>query len=600
MTLRKTILNLSAVVIILSPKIRAFDTLKVAAALDTANKEVYGAVEYQLPATPPLRSVEFQLFANVYSSDTTPYMREIRGMADYFRQKKQFFGIRIDSFFIDGADRSAELKINYTNATLPGSNDEIFNNKRVKIYFHTMIPEPGDRLSYLRGNYLLDGWFPSPAIIKSDGSWYNPYYGGFTELVGEYYIFDVTFDAPAGLSCIAPVPPAESTLTEGILSYHYQFGPAHDFALILSSEYISDSAVVGGTTIRYYYRDFERSAVPALKESVRRAMEYMTDHVGPYKYKYLNYAYIDFSFVGGLELPALISISSPRGSGLVSRLGSLTATHETVHQWFYGMIGSDQCRAPWMDESISDFFTQKILNFRRSGPYQLLDFWNITFSERDYLRLGAAMASDGLTVTAPAYSFTNDLDYFGTIYSRGALTIETFENIMGEGAAQIFWRHYYDKFLFKHPDYDAFMQTVGEIAGDNMVDMIGPLFNSNEKIDYSVSELENRKLDSVSYEISFILRKTVNLEYSVPYRIILYDGGVLDYHWASEFSSERVVKRLPYPARVVIVDPDSKLTIDTDLMNNSELYSGDNRPGLRLSSGLTFLLESFLSMLGGI
>jgi hypothetical protein len=144
------------------------------------------------------------------------------------------------------------------------------------------------------------------------------------------------------------------------------------------------------------------------------------------------------------------------------------------------------------------------------------------------------------------------------------------------------------------------MQTVAEIAGDDYAEMIKPLFNSGDKIDYAVSQLENRKMDSATYEISFVLNKTGALKYSVPYRIILYDGGELDYHWASDFASERIVKRLPYPARVVIVDPNNKLLVDADLMNNSLLFNGDSRPGMRLSSGLTFLVESLMSFLGGM
>jgi hypothetical protein len=48
-----------------------------------------------------------------------------------------------------------------------------------------------------------------------------------------------------------------------------------------------------------------------------------------------------------------------------------------------------------------------------------------------------------------------------------------------------------------------------------------------------------------------------------------------------------------------MIDPDFKFAIDNNLMNNSFLVRPDSRAGMRLSSGMMFLLESLLSFLGG-
>jgi hypothetical protein len=43
------------------------------------------------------------------------------------------------------------------------------------------------------------------------------------------------------------------------------------------------------------------------------------------------------------------------------------ATHETAHQWFYGIVGSDQALEPFDDEAAADFAARSILGMRRAS-----------------------------------------------------------------------------------------------------------------------------------------------------------------------------------------------------------------------------------------
>jgi aminopeptidase N len=35
--------------------------------------------------------------------------------------------------------------------------------------------------------------------------------------------------------------------------------------------------------------------------------------------------------------------------------------HEVAHQWFYGLLGNDQMRQPWVDEGFADFSTRWLM-----------------------------------------------------------------------------------------------------------------------------------------------------------------------------------------------------------------------------------------------
>jgi len=41
--------------------------------------------------------------------------------------------------------------------------------------------------------------------------------------------------------------------------------------------------------------------------------------------------------------------------------------HEVAHQWFYGQLGNDQQREPWLDEGFSDFGARYLMGIGENG-----------------------------------------------------------------------------------------------------------------------------------------------------------------------------------------------------------------------------------------
>jgi hypothetical protein len=133
-----------------------------------------------------------------------------------------------------------------------------------------------------------------------------------------------------------------------------------------------------------------------------------------------------------------------------------------------------------------------------------------------------------------------------------------------------------------------------------MAGILSELLGSPSEIDCSVTDLSNKRVDSATYEISFVLRRTGGLSCPIDYAIFTADKDTLFYQWLPEYNSEQITIRNDSPAVKVQVDPEDKITIDADLLNNSVSVQTDNKPGFRLSSGLMFLLESLFSFIGGI
>jgi hypothetical protein len=64
-----------------------------------------------------------------------------------------------------------------------------------------------------------------------------------------------------------------------------------------------------------------------------------------------------------MESPALSWIPY----GLATSRYRYLVTHETAHQWFYGIVGSDQAYEPFTDEAVTDFLARHVLGQRRSA-----------------------------------------------------------------------------------------------------------------------------------------------------------------------------------------------------------------------------------------
>ena len=132
-----------------------------------------------------------------------------------------------------------------------------------------------------------------------------------------------------------------------------------DFVFTAAPDYrsISTKTADGQTTVRVYYRPgFAAQAVLAAAKS---AIEKMEPLVGAYPYPTYDLAQTAGGY--GMEAPGLTWI--PTGAGNLTYL----VTHETAHQWFYGIVGGDQAAEPFTDEAAADFLARHVLGSRRGS-----------------------------------------------------------------------------------------------------------------------------------------------------------------------------------------------------------------------------------------
>ncbi len=149
-----------------------------------------------------------------------------------------------------------------------------------------------------------------------------------------------------------------SASSDGLTQW-FEAKNVRDVTLTAASDFRSRSALVGKTRVSYHYRSGANA--DAILDAAVTAFRRLQERLGPYPYP--NFKVVQSAGGYGMESPALIWIPYGVGSADLRYL----VTHETAHQWFYGLVGNDQARQPFADEAAADFVARDLLGQRRAS-----------------------------------------------------------------------------------------------------------------------------------------------------------------------------------------------------------------------------------------
>lgn len=100
-------------------------------------------------------------------------------------------------------------------------------------------------------------------------------------------------------------------------------------------------------------------------------------------------------FGGGIEYPSSILMASP---------DPVVLLHEVAHMWFYGMVGDDQARDPWLDEAFASYAE------------------SVQDAPLTEAQLQARLRSD-VPVGGAMTDYADDRQYVQAVYGKGAAAL---------------------------------------------------------------------------------------------------------------------------------------------------------------------------------
>ena len=217
----------------------------------------------------------------------------------------------------------------------------------LEIRFTLRLPAAGGLLRLARGRDFvrLGSFFPLLAL-DAGGRWATdpPSILAAETWVSPAAEFDVTLRAPAGWTVVA----TGDRVAPG--TWHADL--VRDFALAAGRFSSSGSLVLAPRTVLVTAVSRDPQLATAFAHRAGRALAALARLYGPYPWPRYNVAVFDDLGRSGIEYPNLVF----QGSASLER----ATAHEAAHQWFYSLVGNNQAREPWLDESLASWAMTRV------------------------------------------------------------------------------------------------------------------------------------------------------------------------------------------------------------------------------------------------
>ena len=296
----------------------------------------------------------------------------------------------------------------------------------------------------------------------------------------------------------APQAPGDSALPS-LKTVRFHAERVHDFAWVASPEYVRADTVWNRIQIRALAYREDQDLWADQRATVVSVMKFMTREVGPYVWPSFTSAE---SYLGGgaMEYPMLIMNEPDLPSDWVEML-DVTIAHELAHNWFYGMLGSDERAFPWLDEGFTQYMENRysdwkypngLLKRRKLLPWTS-PLRDLFLDENRYLNHVAVR--DEQPIDTPAERYLGGGPYAVGAYSKPAMMLRTLHGILGEARFRAFLGEYYRSNLLRHPRPEDVVAAANRSTGLDLSSWFATWLGRTGLPSYSIRDVERDRIE---------------------------------------------------------------------------------------------------------
>jgi hypothetical protein len=384
--------------------------------------------------------------------------------------------VEITTLLVQGEPVTARYEVSRTALRIPMDPSlQPGDQVDLELGFTVQIPENETcryaDFTYTNGVLALAHIYPQIPVYDDEG-WNIELAPNYGDLVyADASLYYVTATMPISLVVAASgVEVAHTVAGERTKTVSWVLGPARDFYLALSPDYVTKARQIGDVRlISYYLPEHERGGELVL-DYAEHALRTYEDLFGPYRYPELEIAETA-TLAGGIEYPGLIVIAGD----LYEREGGffeVATVHEVAHQWWYNIVGNDQQDEPWVDEALATY--SSIVYFEKvegeEAGQSLLEYYRGRHQE-------LLNESEDAPVNLPVAGYS-EANYSRAVYAKGALFFDALRREVGDAA---FWRilqRYYERYLYGIATGEGFLEIAKQTSGKDLSSLyklwIGP------------------------------------------------------------------------------------------------------------------------------
>jgi hypothetical protein len=365
-----------------------------------------------------------------------------------------------------------------------------------KIAFQTKFPETQARSGWKRDFTLGGQWFPKVGVWWH-GAWNCHQYHATTEFFADFGVYDVKLTVPQNeVVGASGVLVEEKNNPDSTKTLTYHGDDIHDFAWTVSPRYkVRESvyqAQMGPIKLRFLMQPAHWSQAERHERITRQTLDHFEQWYGPYPYKTLTVVDPEpDSAAGGMEYPTFITGETSwfMPDGLY--LPEVVVEHEFGHQYWYGMVATNEFEDAWMDEGINSYTEVKVLDSILGKNTSILNMAGATAGEREEQRLSYIGVADRDAMAQKAYDYYSFNSYGGITYGKTASVLLTLESIIGEDTVVKAMHAYFMKYRFTHPTKEDFLKTIEEVSGKDLRWYFNQAVYGSQVMDYEVLKVDS-------------------------------------------------------------------------------------------------------------
>jgi hypothetical protein len=236
------------------------------------------------------------------------------------------------------------------------------------------------------------------------------------------------------------------------------------------------------------------------------ALEYLHDGIlkysqwnGDYPYNQVTAVDGTISAGGGMEYPNVTVIGSVSSKEELE----VVIVHEVGHNWFYGILGSNERDFGWMDEGMNTLNEMRFVAEKYPKNQRLTDMIGLGKESTKGLakKLGVfglshkdegdmmyrCMASFG--VDQPIQTASADFssaNYGGVMYQKTGLVFHYLKAYLGDSMFDVCMQAYFERWKFRHPQPEDLRVVLEETSGQNLGWLFDGLINSRKVADFKI------------------------------------------------------------------------------------------------------------------
>lgn len=485
------------------------------------------------------------IWPNAYKNGETALARQLARMGNYtLKDPKEGDLGYIDSLNFKVNDEVVKWELDSENIDIckvylnsPLSPGETIT---VSTPFKVQIPSGRiSRLGHIGQSYQITQWYPKPAVYDENG-WNTMPYLTQGEFYSEFGSFDVSITLPKNYVIGATGDKIDGEEEVQFLEDKIDFTKNYlkdpdnpQFASLNKNEFPKSDKET--KTVRFYQENVHDFAwfadkrylvlkgeveLPISKRKVEtwalfttddadlweKSIEYLNDATyyyslwnGEYPYNHVTAVDGTISAGGGMEYPNITVIgSSGSDKGL-----EVVIMHEVGHNWFYGILGSNERVHAWMDEGINSYNETRYME-HKYPDYNMLAIFvgediiknkdpRQTYKAGDqfmYMLTAGNYADQPMQIHSDDYS---NINYGAIVYKKTAFVFGYLAQYLGQETFDQCMHIYFETWKFKHPKPKDIRAIFEKESGKDLSWFFEDIVKTSKKIDFKICHIEDLK-----------------------------------------------------------------------------------------------------------